>query len=78
MRVHLIGIGGIGLSGLARFLKFQKQEVKGSDLYDTPLTRRLKEEGIRVLIPQKRENINGNEDLSYLFCCDKTRIMRSC
>lgn len=47
-RVHLVGIGGIGLSGIARILKARGHQVSGSDLKDSPLLRELEEEGIRV------------------------------
>ena len=63
MKVHFIGIGGIGLSGLARFLKYNGHMVKGSDISETPLTKKLQNEGIEVLIPQRSSNIGGDEDM---------------
>jgi UDP-N-acetylmuramate--alanine ligase len=63
MKIHFIGIGGIGLSALARFLRHQGHEVKGSDIAHTPLTRKLIAEGIPVMVPQGPQNITGDEDL---------------
>lgn len=62
MRVHFIGIGGIGLSALARFLQYRGYEVSGSDVKSTPITDELIKEGIKVTIPQTSEAID-NQDL---------------
>ncbi len=62
MRVHFIGIGGIGLSALARFLQYRGYEVSGSDVKSTPITDELINEGIKVTIPQSSEAID-NQDL---------------
>ena len=63
--VHFIGIGGIGLSAIARFLKKNGFNVRGSDLKETKLVKTLKKEGIKVLIPQKEENINDIDFIIY-------------
>jgi UDP-N-acetylmuramate--alanine ligase len=47
-KVYFIGIGGIGMSALARYFKFHGREVSGYDKTETPLTRKLEEEGIPV------------------------------
>ena len=62
MKVHFIGIGGIGLSALARFLQYRGYEVSGSDIKETPITNELKKEGIKVNIPQSADSIS-NQDL---------------
>lgn len=46
MKIHCIGIGGIGLSALARYYKSQGHEVSGSDSTASDLTRTLEKEGI--------------------------------
>ena len=61
-KIHFIGIGGIGLSAIARYLNKKGIKVSGSDLYETPLTNSLKKEGIEVFIPQKKENIKNDID----------------
>ena len=49
-RVHLIGIGGVGMAGLAVLLKARGCEVTGCDLKATPRTRWLQAQGIAVAI----------------------------
>ncbi|WP_024788073.1 MULTISPECIES: UDP-N-acetylmuramate--L-alanine ligase [unclassified Lebetimonas] len=63
MRIHFIGIGGIGLSALARFLSAKGYKISGSDIHATPLTEKLKSLGVKVYIPQKEENITDDIDL---------------
>jgi UDP-N-acetylmuramate--alanine ligase len=58
MRIHFIGIGGIGLSGLARYFHHHGYQVTGSDIMETSLIKKLRKEGIPVEIPQKAENID--------------------
>ena len=62
LRVHFIGIGGIGVSGLARFLKAQGAIVSGSDIKDTSITQTLRDEGIAINIPHNKEVI-ADKDL---------------
>ncbi|OUR72710.1 UDP-N-acetylmuramate--L-alanine ligase [Arcobacter sp. 31_11_sub10_T18] len=57
MKIHFIGIGGIGLSALARFLKYDGHEVSGSDMQESPLTKTLEDEGIKVTIPHDKSSI---------------------
>ncbi len=61
-KIHFIGIGGIGLSAIARYLNRQGFQVQGSDIKKTKLTKSLEEEGMKVFIPQKEENITDDID----------------
>ncbi|CAM3870768.1 UDP-N-acetylmuramate--L-alanine ligase [Arcobacter cloacae] len=63
MKVHFIGIGGIGLSALARFLNFDGHEVCGSDMKSSLITKALEDEGIKVFTPQDAQNIKDDLDL---------------
>lgn len=63
MRVHFIGIGGIGMSALARYFKAQKWAVSGSDATASQITEGLKKDGIRAKIGQKKANLDPNTDL---------------
>lgn len=54
MRAYFIGIGGIGMSALARFLKAQKWDIEGSDAQKSTITAALEKEGIKVKIGQKK------------------------
>lgn len=62
-RVHFIGIGGIGMSGLARLYKHEGAVVTGSDAHQTELTEALKKEGIAVTYEQVPDNITPDLDL---------------
>lgn len=63
MKVHFIGIGGIGLSALARFLNFDGHEVSGSDMKSSLITKALEDEGIKVSCPQSALNMQDDFDL---------------
>lgn len=56
--VHLIGIGGIGVSALARFYRTEGHAVSGSDIARSEITDALKKAGIRVFIgPHRASNL---------------------
>ena len=55
--IHFIGIGGIGMSGIAEILFQSGYHVQGSDLIQSNNTNRLKKLGIKVYIGQKKSNI---------------------
>ena len=50
-KVHFVGIGGIGLSALARYLKQEGYTISGSDIKSTKITIALENEGMSVTIP---------------------------
>lgn len=57
--VHFVGIGGIGMSGIAEVLKTLGYTVTGSDVADSGNVKRLRDDGIKVTIGHKAENIDG-------------------
>ncbi len=61
--VHFIGIGGIGISSLARWYKTQNWSVSGSDAIKSSVTDDLKRDGIRVKIGHKKTNIPKDAQL---------------
>jgi UDP-N-acetylmuramate--alanine ligase len=61
-RIHLVGIGGIGMSAIAQVLLEQGYEVSGSDLVRTKITGRIKERGAKIYIGHRESNIH-NPDL---------------
>ena len=61
--IHFIGIGGIGMSALARYFLAKNWQVSGSDLYNSEITESLQSEGIRIFIGQKPENISSHLEL---------------
>ncbi len=65
MKIHFVGIGGIGLSGLARFLHYEGYTISGSDMSEAPILKSLRRIGIEVYTPQKRENIKDYDLVIY-------------
>ena len=57
--VHFVGIGGIGMSGIAEVLDNLGYSVTGSDVADSANVKRLRDKGIKVAIGHKAENIDG-------------------
>jgi len=65
-KVYFIGIGGSGISGLAKIFKLQGKEVIGSDLSSSEFTEDLEKEGVKIIIGQKVENLPKDADL-YVY-----------
>ena len=55
--VHFVGIGGIGMSGIAEILHNQGYKVRGSDSAENPNVQRLRSMGIEVAIGQSADNL---------------------
>ena len=55
--IHFIGIGGIGMSGLAQILNNMGFVVQGSDLSSNKNTERLIKEGIKIYLGHHQKNI---------------------
>ena len=73
-KIHFIGIGGIGLSALAKFLKQNGYDISGSDMKESPITNRLRDEGITVNIPQSASNIIDQDIVIYSAAVKKDNI----
>ncbi|NRA30964.1 MAG: UDP-N-acetylmuramate--L-alanine ligase [Parvularculaceae bacterium] len=58
-RIHFVGIGGIGMSGIARVMKTLGYEVAGSDIAEGDAVERLRADGIEVTIGHHRSNVEG-------------------
>jgi UDP-N-acetylmuramate--alanine ligase len=59
--IHFVGIGGIGMSGIAEVLVSHGYTVQGSDLKSSKITQRLEALGARVFEGQRAENLEGAE-----------------
>jgi len=57
--IHFVGIGGIGMSGIAEVMHNLGYTVQGSDLNESPTVERLRSHGIAVKIGQEKENVEG-------------------
>jgi UDP-N-acetylmuramate--alanine ligase len=63
--IHFVGIGGIGMSGIAELLINLGYEVSGSDLKDSPMTRRLAALSGLVFKGHKEEHVEGADVVVY-------------
>ena len=61
--VHFVGIGGIGMSGIAEVLLNLGYTVQGSDIAENANVQRLREQGIKVMVGHVAENIDGAQVL---------------
>ena len=73
-KVHLIGIGGLGMSGIAELLKNKEFLVSGSDIIDSPIVQRLINLGINVSIGHSKENISDAQLVIYSDAIPKNNI----
>lgn len=64
-KVHFIGIGGIGMCGLAELLRNMGTQVSGSDLVENAQIERLRALGVKVQIGQRAENVEEAEVVVY-------------
>ena len=72
MKIHMIGIGGAGMSGIAEVLSSKGHHVTGSDLKESPYTHRLREAGITVHIGHASEQVNDAERVVISTAIPKT------
>jgi len=62
-KVHFIGVGGIGMSAIARMIIGEGKEVTGSDRASSLVTEELEKLGAKIAYEQKAENISADIDL---------------
>ncbi|HDZ84371.1 MAG TPA: UDP-N-acetylmuramate--L-alanine ligase [Nitrospirae bacterium] len=76
-RVHFVGIGGVGMSGIAEVLRNLGYEVDGSDLRESEITKRLGELGININIGHSEENIKNADVvvISSAVALDNPEVM---
>jgi len=63
MKIHFIGIGGIGISGIADVYHKKGHDVQGSDSVGSEITEILKQNGVNIFIGHKIENITDDIDV---------------
>ncbi len=61
--IHLVGIGGVGMSGLALLLKDRGFLVSGSDVRDNSNVKMLRAEGIKVFIGHDKSHLSSDTDI---------------
>ena len=74
--IHFVGIGGIGMSGIAEVLHNLGYRVQGSDLADSANVRRLIDLGIQVVVGHEAENL-GAAEVVVISSAVKASISRS-
>ena len=57
--IHFVGVGGIGMSGIADILVNLGYKVKGSDLKENVMTEHLSRKGVGIVIGHNAENVRG-------------------
>jgi UDP-N-acetylmuramate--alanine ligase len=77
--IHFVGIGGIGMSGIAEVLHNLGYEVTGSDLKESETTKKLRDLGIKVYIGHKPENVDDAHVLviSSAVSADNPEVMEA-
>lgn len=78
-KVHFIGIGGIGISAIARFLKEKGYEISGSDIAQSSTTKELAKSGIKVITPHDAECVAVADMVIYSAAIksDNPELMRA-
>ena len=74
--VHFVGIGGIGMSGIAEVMHNLGYEVRGSDVAESANVQRLRDKGIKIAIGHAPENVKGAEAviISTAIKCDNPEV----
>ncbi len=62
-KIHLVGVGGIGVSALARMFLDGKKQVSGSDMSESKITQSLKDLGVTIFIGHQSANVAKDIDL---------------
>jgi len=71
-KAYFLGLGGIGVSAIARMFLLEGKEVFGSDTADTEITQELEKAGAKIFIGQSADNIPADTDLIiYSIALDK-------
>lgn len=77
MKIHLVGIGGVGMAALAVLLKNRGHEVTGCDLKPTLRTKWLEEQGIAVSFGHSADHVNGVDlvIVTPAVACDNPEVV---
>jgi UDP-N-acetylmuramate--alanine ligase len=73
-RIHFIGIGGVGMCGIAEVLFNQGYQISGSDLRASPTTDRLEKLGIQVFVGHKESNVIGSDVVVVSSAIDRENL----
>ena len=76
-KIHLIGIGGCSMNGLAQILMSRGYQVQGSDAATSPFTERLKELGVDVTIGHDENNVGDADLIIYSAAIKPNNVERT-
>jgi UDP-N-acetylmuramate--alanine ligase len=71
-KFHFLGVGGIGMSGLAELLHNMGAIVSGTDMKENEQTQRLQSLGIKISFGHSKENIHGSDVVVYSSAISRT------
>lgn len=71
-KIHMIGIGGISMSGLSEILIYLGYKISGSDNRDSELIETLRKKGAHITIGQSADNIKGPDLVCYTAAISKS------
>ncbi len=74
LRVHVVGIGGAGMSAIASVLAAMGHQVSGSDLKGSPVTDRLAAQGVTVSIGHRADQVVGADLVTYSPAVSPTNV----
>ena len=71
-KIHFVGIGGTGMSGIAEVLSNLGYQVSGSDIKESAVTKRLEQQGVKVFIGHTEQNVANVDVVVTSTAVDKT------
>jgi UDP-N-acetylmuramate--alanine ligase len=71
-RIHFVGIGGTGMSGIAEVLANLGYQVSGSDIKESPVTQRLVQLGVTVMMGHQRANVSDADVVVVSSAIDRS------
>jgi UDP-N-acetylmuramate--alanine ligase len=72
--IHFVGIGGIGMSGIAELLLNLNYSISGSDIKDSDILQRLKKMGAKITIGHKKSNIEKADVVVYSSAVSRDNV----
>ena len=73
-KIHFVGVGGTGMSGIAEVMSNLGCEISGSDIKESLVTERLKQAGVTVFIGHKQSNVADVDVLVTSTAVDKNNV----
>ena len=70
--IHFIGIGGIGMSGIAELMLDQGYNIQGSDIVLNTTIERLRKRGIKIYLGHKKSNVKNISTAVFSSAIDRT------